>query len=172
MPSSTGVSTLGENPKRGQQPPFWSPEGVGIPKGRGPCERSFPLGRVFGHFLHAQKATRVRVGNPEMATLYNLKHKRSIFRPERKRSHCFKNKKETPIPRLSRDESNSASWCHPSSKKRSLFLCVFFAAGRGPRAFPPPLGRCLPTVFRRGLQPKAPFSVPAECSGTPAPSVR
>ena len=27
----------GENPKRGQQPPFWSPEGVGIPKGSTAC---------------------------------------------------------------------------------------------------------------------------------------
>ena len=56
---STGVFPRGKS-KKGARPPFWSPEGVGIPKGRGPCERTFPLGRVFGHFLHAQKATRIR----------------------------------------------------------------------------------------------------------------
>ena len=58
---STGVSPRGKS-KKGARPPFWSPEGVGIPKGRGPCERSFPLGRVFDDFLHEQKVIRVRAG--------------------------------------------------------------------------------------------------------------
>ena len=59
---STGASKPRGKSKKGARPPFWSPEGVGIPKGRGPCERSFPLGRVFDDFLHEQKVIRVRAG--------------------------------------------------------------------------------------------------------------
>ena len=63
---STGVSIPRGKSKKGAGPPFWSPEGVGIPKGRGPCERSFPLGRVFDDFLHEQKVIRPGRAGPEI----------------------------------------------------------------------------------------------------------
>ena len=47
-------------------------------------------------------------------------------------------------------------------KGGALSFCSSCGAGRGPRALPPLLGRCLPFACRRGFQPVAPFSVPVD----------
>ena len=76
-----GLVGLGENPKRGPQPPHWSLRGVGRIQrggrspligrcggwslGGGHSRKCPPPMRVFGHFLSVQKVTRVWAGEAQ-----------------------------------------------------------------------------------------------------------
>ena len=103
------------------------------------------------------KATRVRVGNPEMATLYNLKHKRSIFRPERKRSHCFKNKKRNSHPAVIPGREQFCFVVPPKFEKAEPFPLRLLCRGKRTAGVSAPARALSSHCFPEGLAAEGPI---------------